>query len=95
MGGKHGGGAAAARWGYPATPSLARPHQEHLKEGWEQGGPGGGGARGGRRLKKPLGPLEKSGRDSKNTLRLEKPSGPGVNIQWVAAPEHSDSQQRP
>lgn len=56
---------------------------------------------GGRRLKtkkkekKPLGPLEKSGQGSKNTLRAEKPSGPGVNIQWVAAPEHSDSQQRP
>lgn len=42
-----------------------------------------------------LGPLEKSGRDSKNTLRAERPSGPGVNIRWVAAPEHSDSQQRP
>lgn len=52
-------------------------------------------SKGGRRLKKPLGPLEKSGRGSKNTLRAEKPSGPGVNIQWVAAPEHSDSQQRP
>lgn len=44
---------------------------------------------------KTLGPLEKSGRDSKNTLRAEKPSGPGVNIRWVAAPERSDSQQRP
>lgn len=54
---------------------------------------------GGRRFKKEkektLGPLEKSGRDSKNTPRAEKPSGPGVNIRWVAAPELSDSQQRP
>lgn len=95
MGGKYGRrGWSVVWWGYPATPSLRRPHQEHLKEGWECR-EACSKARGGRRLKKPLGPLEKSGRDSKNTLRAEKPSGPGVNIQWVAAPERSDSQQRP
>lgn len=48
-------------------------------------------SKGGWRLKKPFGPLEKSGRDSKNTLRAERPSGPGVNIRWVAAPKLSDS----
>lgn len=48
-----------------------------------------------KKKKRPLSPLEKSGRDSKNTLRAERPSGPDVNIQWVVAPERSDSQQPP
>lgn len=79
--------------GCPATPSLCQPHQEH-KEGWERMAVRSK-ARLKKKQKKPLGPLEKSGRDSKNTLRAERPSGPGVNIRWVAAPKHSDSQWRP
>lgn len=90
------GGDGKGRWRCLATPSLCQPLQEHLKEGWKRGSKQ---SKGGRRLPKKknptLGPLEKSGRDSKNTLRAERPSGPGVNIRWVAAPEHSDSQQRP
>lgn len=81
-------------WCCPATPSLCQPYHEHLKRGVGYRGVYSK-AKGGRRLKKPLGPLEKSGRDSENTLRAERPSGPGVNIRWVAAPELSDSQRRP
>lgn len=81
-------------WGAPchskplSTPSGTLEGGVGVERGLQQ-------RKGGRRLKKPPGPLEKSGRDSKNTLRAEGPSGPGVNIRWVAAPEHSDSQRRP
>lgn len=66
-----------------------------LEAGWDRREVGRNAWMEGGQKKKPLGPLEKSGQGSKNTLRAEKPSGPGVNIQWVAAPERSDSQQRP
>ena len=81
----------------PATPSPCQPSQEHLKKRLERREvcSEAGVERGKKKQKKTLGPLEKSGRDSKNTLRAERPSGPDVNIRWVAAPERSDSQQRP
>lgn len=83
-----GGGGAPCHSKPLSTPSGTLEGGVGVERGSQQ-------SKGGRRLKKPLSPLEKSGWDSKNTLRAEKPSGLGVNIQWVAAPEHSDSQQRP
>lgn len=98
MGGKYGwrgGEVAACHPRPPPAPSVTlqeRGGNQKKKNGRARGPKQ---SKGGRRLKKPLGPLEKSGRDSKNTLRAERPSGPGVNIRWVAAPERSDSQRRP
>lgn len=87
MGGGDGGGVSCHSKPL-STPSGTLEGGVGVERGLQQ-------SEGGRRLKKPLGPLEKSGRGSKNTLRAERPSGPGVNIRWVAAPKHSDSQRRP
>lgn len=93
MGNERGGG--EGEWGGTLPPhasvNLIRNTQ---RRGKEYGRGEGGNARVGRG-EKPLDPLEKSGRDSKNTRGAEGLSRAGVNSGWVAAPERTDGQRRP